>query len=88
MSKTSVTINKENFIVFENEFTKIPHTEFNNLNILESLGLFERLVSLINELNCLDNDMNLLCIEVSHGGYIPIKTFSKLSPASFTIMDK
>ena len=76
MSKTSVTINKENFIVFENEFTKIPHTEFNNLNILESLGLFERLVSLINELNCLDNDMNLLCIEVSHGGYIPIKTCS------------
>lgn len=76
MSKTSVTINKENFIVFENEFAKIPHTEFNNLNILESLGLFERLVSLINELNCLENDMNLLCFEVSHGGYIPIKTCS------------
>ena len=76
MSKTSVTINKENFIVFEKEFAKVPHTEFNNLNILESLGLFERLVSLINELNYLDNDMNLLCFEVSHGGYIPIKTCS------------
>ena len=33
MSKT-ITINKENFKVDENDFNTIPHLEFNNLNIL------------------------------------------------------
>ena len=77
MSKT-VVIDKEKFIVFEKEFSKVPHCEFNNLNILESLGIMERLVSLINEMRYLDNNnyMNLLCFEITHGGFIPIKTCS------------
>lgn len=76
MSKTSVVINKEDFTVFKDEFNKVPHVEFNNLNILESLGLFERLVALINELKYLDDNIDLLFFKVSHGGYIPIKTCS------------
>ena len=45
---------------------------------MESLGLFERLVSLINELKCLKKkeEINLICLEISHGGFIPIKTCS------------
>ena len=76
MSKT-IFIDKENFTVLEKEFNKVYHEEFCNLNILESLGLLERIVSLINELNYLDKKMNLLCFEVSHGGFIPIKTCLK-----------
>ena len=78
MNKNVVIIEKENFVVFETEFNKVPHQEFTNLNILESLGLFERLVSLINELKCLKKkeEINLICLEISHGGFIPIKTCS------------
>ena len=73
MNKT-VIIDKETFIVLETEFNKVPHQEFNNLNILESLGLFERLVSLINKLKY--DDTNLICLEISHGGFVPIKACS------------
>jgi len=76
MINTSVMINKEDFTVLKDEFDIVPHAEFNNLNILESLGLFERLVALINDLKYLDDKIDLLCLESSHGGYIPIKTSS------------
>ena len=71
MSKR-ISINKEDFIVNDDEFNMIPHAEFNNLNILDSLGTQERLVSLLKEISKL-GDFNLKCINTSHGGYIPIK---------------
>ena len=37
----------------DNEFTKIPHDRFTNLNIRADVGKFERVISLINELTCL-----------------------------------
>ena len=75
------TINKEKFVVYENEFNKIPHEEFNNLILLESLGLFERLTSLLRELTLIDeeNQLNLICKGVKHGGFIPIKCANKFN---------
>jgi tetratricopeptide (TPR) repeat protein len=67
-----IKINKQNFYVNEDEFVKVPHNEFNNLNILDSLGIQERIVSLLKEISYLGN-FKLKCINTTHGGYIPIK---------------
>ena len=72
MSKL-VSINKENFVVNQNEFNILPHEEFNNLQILESLGEQERIVSLLTEISYLFDKSNLLVFNCSHGGYIPLK---------------
>lgn len=74
MSKT-ITINKENFKVDQNDFNTIPHKEFNNLNILDSLGQLERMISFLKELSLLLNkdQKNILLVEISHGGFLPIK---------------
>lgn len=67
-----ININKRDYHVEENEFSKITHNEFSNLVIRDKVGLFERIISLINELsNCL-NIKNALFYNVSHGGFIPI----------------
>jgi predicted O-methyltransferase YrrM len=67
-------INKENFKVLKDEFKIIPHNEFNNLIILDSLGLFERLISLLKELSLLfESKPNILFYNITNGGYIPIK---------------
>ena len=67
------TINKENFYVNEDEFVKVPHDEFNNLIILDSLGMQERIISLLKEISYLQFNFKLKCINTTHGGYIPIK---------------
>ena len=67
-----VKIDGELYRVNENEFTKLPHKEFNCLNILDNVGKFERISSLINELNCLKIE-NLILYNTTHGGFIPIK---------------
>jgi len=74
MTKT-ITINKENFKVDEKDFNTIPHSEFNNLNILDSLGQLERLISFLKEVSLLLNkdQKNILFVEISHGGFFPIK---------------
>ena len=73
-----VSINKENFKVNNNEFNSIPHQEFNNLNILDSLDELERIISLLKDIGLILNDgqKNILLVEISHGGYIPIKISS------------
>jgi len=68
-----VTINHENFIVDEDEYKQIPHEEFNNLIILDNLGVQERLTGLLRDLTDIENNMSLKCINATHGGYIPIK---------------
>ena len=49
-----IKINKQDFYVNEDEFVKVPHDEFNNLNILDSLGIQERIVSLLTEISYLN----------------------------------
>jgi len=46
-----VVINGKEYKVGNGEFNKINHTKFNNLNIIENVGLFERLISLMIELS-------------------------------------
>lgn len=56
-----ININKREYHVEENEFNKITHNEFSNLVIRDKVGLFERIISLINELsNCLNIKMRFL----------------------------
>ena len=69
-----VLIESREYNVYDGEFNKIEHKSFNNLNILENVGLFERLVSLMVELSSglsigIDN---LIIYKPTHGGYIPI----------------
>jgi tetratricopeptide (TPR) repeat protein len=66
-------INKKEFCVNDDEFVKVPHDEFNNLNILDSLGIQERIVSLLTDISYLKFNFKLKCINTTHGGYIPIK---------------
>jgi len=66
-----VKIDGEEYIVNENEFTKVPHDNFTNLNIRYDVSKLERIVSLINELNCLKIE-KLILYNTTHGGFIPI----------------
>ena len=67
-----VIINKKEYKTNEDEFKKIEHKEFSNLNIINNVGLLERLVSLINELSGALTIENLIVYKTSHGGYIPL----------------
>jgi len=65
-------INKKKYQVNDDEFTKKHVQEFCNLKILNDVGLFERLISLLFELkNC--NLHNLIFFNTTHGGFIPIE---------------
>jgi predicted O-methyltransferase YrrM/GR25 family glycosyltransferase involved in LPS biosynthesis len=66
------TINHEVFQVNENEFAEIIHKEYFNLKLVSELALFERIVSLLNELSVLSIN-SCIFFGTSHGGYIPIK---------------
>jgi hypothetical protein len=67
-----VKIDGQEYKVNDTEFVKIPHDRFSNLVIRDDVGKFERLISLINELNCLKIE-NLVIYNTTHGGFIPIK---------------
>ena len=59
----NITINNEEFYVNNDEFNTIIFSdEFNNLNILENLGLQERIISLLKELSTITN-FNLKMIQ-------------------------
>lgn len=69
----NILINKEKFQVNSNEYNKIYHEEYNNLNILDQLGFHERQISLLNEISMLYEKVNIKMTNVTHGGFIPIK---------------
>lgn len=74
----NILINKDTFRVFKSEFKQIPHTEFNNLLILDNISLFERIISLLHELtNIFTTKSNISFYDITHGGYIPIKCKEK-----------
>jgi glycosyltransferase involved in cell wall biosynthesis/tetratricopeptide (TPR) repeat protein len=69
-----VIIRDKEYKVCDYEFNKVEHKNFNNLNIIDKVGLFERLVSLMVELS---SDLsigidNLIIYKPTHGGFIPI----------------
>ena len=75
-----VTLNKKDYVVSLDEYNEIPHKEYNNLKIIGKLGEHERLVSLLNETSNIFNsnqNKNVMCFGLSHGGYIPINISNK-----------
>lgn len=67
-----IDINKKQYNVLSNEFNKVIHNEYNNLIIRDSLGLKERIISLITELSRALNIETGVFVNPSHGGFIPI----------------
>jgi len=67
-----VNINKTKYTVCEDEFTVVPHAEYNNLIILKNVGYFERISSLLSEL-IFNNIENLVVVSPNHGGFLPIE---------------
>jgi hypothetical protein len=64
-------INGKDYYVNDNEFEIQPHNLYTYLSIRKNVGVYERLISLINELNCLERQ-NLILYKNTHGGFIPI----------------
>ena len=77
-SSNRVTINKEVFFVEQNEFMEIKHETFSNLKILKDVDKYERIMGLLQELSKVKptntNTHTLLCINVTHGGFVAINS--------------
>ena len=67
----SVKINGYEYHINTNEFEKINHDRYTNLLLYKDVSEFERIISLINELKCL-NIADLIIYNTTHGGFIPI----------------
>jgi hypothetical protein len=69
-----IKINKELFRLNLNEYTKVYHEEYTNLNILDQLGFHERQISLLKEISKIYKEkIDIKMNNVTHGGFIPIK---------------
>lgn len=90
-----VELNNRKYNIQPNEFNVITHNEYNNLQIRENVGLFDRIVSLLQELSKVkigneiqdqDKEVTKQCIfyDVTHGGYIPINCASKFDIIFYT----
>jgi hypothetical protein len=66
-----VKINQNEYQVNENEFEQQYHNIYTSLLIRKDVGMLERIISLINELNFL-NIKNLIVYNTNNGGYLPI----------------
>lgn len=67
-------VNNKKYKVFSNEFEIVPHKEYNNLKIFKTLGIYERLISFLSEIKNIDDNISqLICINTTHGGFIPIE---------------
>jgi predicted O-methyltransferase YrrM len=73
-----VTINKKDFHVKQDEFLEIKHETFSNLKILKDVGKYERIMGLLQELSKVKpmntNTHTLLCINITHGGFVAINS--------------
>jgi hypothetical protein len=66
-----IKINSKDYNVNEEEFQHQPHNIYSHLFIRKNIGEYERIISLINELNCLQLQ-NLIIYNTTHGGFLPI----------------
>lgn len=70
----NINIYGNDYKVCNDEFIKLNHNEFNNLNIINNLGKYERLISLVKELFLIkDGELEALFYQISDGGFFPIK---------------
>lgn len=67
-------INDKFFRVNPEEFARVPHSEYNNLEILHLLGFYERTSGLLRDLISIfpTPDVPLVCQGVCMGGWLPI----------------
>ena len=85
----SISINKQFFKVYENEYNIVKHEQYNNLIILEDLNVHERIISLINELSLIFKQKNnILFSDISNGGFIPIKCSENFNKVYIVNSDK
>jgi hypothetical protein len=73
----TLLINKKKYNVCDNEFNLIETSaKYNTLKIIENVGLYERLSSLIYKLSQIHNLLNNICfIQPTHGGFILIELY-------------
>lgn len=70
---TKVIIDKMDFIVNDGEFINLPHKEYTNLKILDKVGYYERIISLITELTKSIKPVDcFININSTHGGFVDI----------------
>jgi len=69
-----VQINGSIYSVNENEYTKLPHNEYNNLRLYNEVGIHERIIGLIKK--CKEvfslGEPDFLSFDTKYGGFIPI----------------
>jgi len=83
----SIKINGYEYHININEFEKINHDKYTNLLLYKDISEFERIVSLMNELKCL-NIEDLIIYNTTHGGFIPINcsdTYKNIYPIETSI---
>ena len=72
--ENKVSINNIQYQVEKNEFIFQPHIEYTNLRIHSNVGIYERLVSLIQEINfSCSSIQRMVSIDTTHGGWIPLQ---------------
>ena len=72
----TIIINNQEYNVSKNEFVITKHNEFSNLNILQNLGYYERIISLITTISQSCNISTSVFHNTTHGGFIPLQCAS------------
>ena len=67
-----IEINKKQYQVLDGEFKRIVHQEYNNLVILEKVGFYERIISLLTTISKTIGMNSCLFYGVTHGGFLPL----------------
>ena len=75
-----ITLNGEKFYVEKDEYSYIGHHTYTNLKIINKLGEHERIISLLEQISKIyKTKPDLLYLNITHGGYIPIKCANNYS---------
>jgi hypothetical protein len=69
-----VIIDKKRYLVNDNEYKKINHSEYNNLKLYNDIEIHERLIGLIKKCKqvFLNGESSFISFDTTHGGFIPI----------------
>ena len=68
----TVEIEKCAYVVNDDEFNRWSIDKFSNVNVLLNLSLYERIVSLINDISKDLGMDNCVIVNPTHGGFVPI----------------
>ena len=74
-----VNIEKQEYQIKDDEFTKLFIDKYCNLDMYNDLSELERIVGLINEISTEVKITNALYVNPTHGGFIPINCSKNLN---------